>query len=70
MKELPDFETLLVELTSTGRDAEERRELIKWIVMYFGDYDAHTILALIAYFKKPSRYRWLREKLIDRMVPY
>ncbi len=67
---LPDQKTLLIELIPSYRKSEStanRQKLISLIEEYFGEHDAHLILAIALYFKRPGCYQWLGRKVIEKL---
>ncbi len=59
---LPDKDLLLNEIVPTykgDKSSFQRQEIINLIEDYFGEHDAHIILAIALYFKRPQKFSWL-----------
>ena len=69
MRELPDMESLIVELLCVGsqKATKERHELIELIEDYFGDHDARLVLSIALFFKRPEKFHWLRKVVKEKL---
>ncbi len=65
---LPDTETLLIELISVkGKNTANRQKLASLIEEYFGEHDAHLVLAIALFFKRPGQYSWLYTRIKEAL---